>query len=107
MSSTRGANTILDIQVKYDGVAQPLQVVGYDGVPAGSQDGKQQGTLVTQTHALLPPAARVEFIVAPAWQECENRSAHNQQDRRRTGLRQQSATHLCQHPDDRWSERAS
>jgi FtsP/CotA-like multicopper oxidase with cupredoxin domain len=59
------ANTIMDIQVLYDGVAQPLQIVGFDGVPTGSQDGKQQGTIVTQTDALLPPAGRVEFIVAP------------------------------------------
>lgn len=60
-----GANTILDLQVKYDGVAQPLQITGFDGVPTGSQDGKRQGSIVTQTHILLAPAARAEFIVAP------------------------------------------
>jgi FtsP/CotA-like multicopper oxidase with cupredoxin domain len=61
------ANTIMDVQVVYDGVPQPLQVVGFDGVPTGSQDGKQQGTTVTRTDVLLPPAGRVEFIVpAPA-----------------------------------------
>ena len=59
------ANTILDLQVVYDGVAQPMQITGFDGVPSGSQDGKRQGTIVTQTHTLLPPAARVEFILAP------------------------------------------
>jgi FtsP/CotA-like multicopper oxidase with cupredoxin domain len=59
------ANTIMDLRVKYDGVEQPVQVVGYDGVPAGSQDGTQQGTLVTQTRLLVPPASRVEFIVTP------------------------------------------
>ena len=59
------ANTIMDLRVKYDGVDQPLQVVGYDGVPAGSQDGTRQGVIVTQTGALLPPASRVEFIVNP------------------------------------------
>ena len=63
--SNAAANTIMDIQVLYDGVPQPLQIVGFDGVPTGSQDGKQQGTIVTQTSALLPPAGRVEFIVAP------------------------------------------
>ncbi len=57
------ANTIMDIQVVYDGVPQQLQIVGFDGVPTGSQDGKQQGTIVTQTDALLPPAGRVEFMV--------------------------------------------
>ncbi|HTT85321.1 MAG TPA: multicopper oxidase domain-containing protein [Rhizomicrobium sp.] len=58
------ANTIMDVQVLYDGVPQPLQIVGFDGVPTGSQDGKHQGTIVTQTDVLLPPAGRVEFIVA-------------------------------------------
>lgn len=57
------ANTIMDLQVLYDGVAQPLQITGFDGVPTGSQDGKHQGTIVTQTNVLLPPAGRVEFIL--------------------------------------------
>ncbi len=59
------ANTIMDLRLKYDGVVQPLQIVGFDGVPAGSQDGTRQGTIVTQNGALLPPASRVEFIVTP------------------------------------------
>lgn len=59
------ANTIMDIQVLYDGVPQPLKVVGFDGVPTGSQDGTHQGTIVTETNVLLPPAGRVEFIVDP------------------------------------------
>jgi FtsP/CotA-like multicopper oxidase with cupredoxin domain len=59
-----GANTIMDIQVTYDGVAQPLQIVAFDGVPTGSKDGRRQGTIVTQTDILLPPSARAEFIVA-------------------------------------------
>jgi FtsP/CotA-like multicopper oxidase with cupredoxin domain len=58
-----GANTILDLQIVYDKKAQPLQVVGFDGVPTGSQDGKRQGTIVTEKHLLVPPAGRVEFIV--------------------------------------------
>lgn len=57
------ANTIMDIKVLYDRVAQPLQIVALDGVPTGSQDGKHQGVIVTQKDVLLPPAARVEFIV--------------------------------------------
>ena len=61
------ANTIIDLQVSYDGVAQPLQIVAFDGVVAGSQDGSRQGTIVTQHDILLPPAARAEFIiVAPS-----------------------------------------
>ena len=59
-----GANTIMDIQVVYDGVPQPLQIAAFDGVPTGSKDGRQQGTLITQTDILLPPSSRAEFIVA-------------------------------------------
>jgi FtsP/CotA-like multicopper oxidase with cupredoxin domain len=58
------ANTIMDIEVDYDGKPQTLQIVGLDGVPTGSQDGKRQGKIVTQNHILLPPASRVEFILA-------------------------------------------
>lgn len=60
-----GANTILHLQVLYDRVPQPLQIVALDGVPTGSKDGRHQGTIVTQKDALLPPSSRVEFIVAP------------------------------------------
>jgi len=57
------ADTTLDLQVLYDGVPQPLQIVGLDGVPTGSQDGKHQGTIVTQTDIFMTAAARAEFIV--------------------------------------------
>lgn len=57
------ADTILDIQLQYDGTAQPLKIVALDGVPTGSQDGSRHGKIVTKTDILLPPAARAEFIV--------------------------------------------
>jgi FtsP/CotA-like multicopper oxidase with cupredoxin domain len=57
------ADTIIDLQVQYDGKAQALQIVALDGVPTGSQDGTMQGQIVTQTDVLLAPAARAEFIV--------------------------------------------
>jgi FtsP/CotA-like multicopper oxidase with cupredoxin domain len=57
------ANTIIDLQLTYDGKPQPLQIVALDGVPTGSQDGTRQGTIVTQKDILLPPAGRAEFIV--------------------------------------------
>lgn len=59
------ADTILDLQVVYDGVAQPLTIIGLDGVPVGSQDGTGEGRSFTQRDILLAPAARAEFIVAP------------------------------------------
>jgi len=57
------ADTIIDLQVQYDGTPQTLQVVGLDGVPTGSQDGAGQGTIVPMTDILLAPAARAEFIM--------------------------------------------
>jgi FtsP/CotA-like multicopper oxidase with cupredoxin domain len=58
------ADTILDLQVVYDGVAQPLHVVAFDGVPTGSQDGTRRGKIVTQNDILIPPpAGRAEFIL--------------------------------------------
>jgi FtsP/CotA-like multicopper oxidase with cupredoxin domain len=57
------ADTILDLQLQYDGHPQTLQVVALDGVPTGSQDGTRQGTLVPKSHILIPPAGRAEFIV--------------------------------------------
>lgn len=57
------ADTILDLQVHYDGAPQPLRVVGLDGVPTGSQDGTRHGKVVVRTDLLLAPGARAEFIV--------------------------------------------
>jgi FtsP/CotA-like multicopper oxidase with cupredoxin domain len=57
------ADTILDIQVQYDGKPQTLEVVALDGVPTGSRDGAGRGSAVSQTDILLAPAARAEFIV--------------------------------------------
>jgi len=58
------ADTIVNLQLVYDGVAQPLGVVALDGVPTGSQDGTGLGTTITETSILLAPASRAEFIVA-------------------------------------------
>ncbi len=58
------ADTIIDLQLRFDGRAQPLQVVALDGVPTGSQDGERRGQIVTMTHILIPPAGRAEFIVS-------------------------------------------
>ena len=61
------ADTILDLQVLYDGVPQTLQLVGIDAVPVNSQDGTQPGMLIPVTRYRLPVAGRVEFLVqAPA-----------------------------------------
>jgi FtsP/CotA-like multicopper oxidase with cupredoxin domain len=66
------ADTIIDLQLQFDGVAQPLQVVGLDGVPTGSQDGTRQGKSLTRTDILLAPAARAEFIVTGPSEDVKN-----------------------------------
>ena len=57
------ADTIIDLQLQYDQVPQPLTVVALDGVPTGSQDGLRMGQPVVTKDILLPPASRAEFIV--------------------------------------------
>ncbi|MGI9169099.1 MAG: multicopper oxidase family protein [Caulobacteraceae bacterium] len=57
------ADTVMDVELKYDGVPQPLEVVGLDGVPTGSQDGTGQGRAVWRKHILMPTGGRAEFIV--------------------------------------------
>ena len=57
------ADTIIDLQLKYDKQVQTLQLVSLDGVPTGSQDGARKGRIVNRKDILLPPAARAEFIV--------------------------------------------
>jgi FtsP/CotA-like multicopper oxidase with cupredoxin domain len=57
------ADTILNVQYVVNGVAQPVQVVAIDGYPigAGGSAGTPQSESVTTM--LLPPGARVEFVV--------------------------------------------
>jgi len=57
------SDTILDLQVQYDGVTQNLLLVAIDGVAVNSQDGNQPGHPIPITHFRLPPASRVEFVV--------------------------------------------
>lgn len=59
------ADTQLDLEVVYDGVPQPVQVVARDGVPVDSQDGTRRGKIVGATDLLIPTAGRAEFIVSP------------------------------------------
>ena len=57
------ADTIVDLQLQYDGEPQRLGVVAFDGVPTGSQNGTRRGRVINATDILLPPAARAELIV--------------------------------------------
>ena len=58
------ADSILDLQVIYDGKQQTLQIVALDAVPTGSQDGRlHRGRIVRVKHILIPTAGRAEFIV--------------------------------------------
>jgi FtsP/CotA-like multicopper oxidase with cupredoxin domain len=57
------AHTILDLQLTYDGLKRPLEVIALDGVPLGSQDGTRRGKSQKRKHLLIPPAGRGEFII--------------------------------------------
>jgi FtsP/CotA-like multicopper oxidase with cupredoxin domain len=61
--SNSSADTVLDLQVLFDGEPQTVQIVDFDGVPAGSQDGTNTGKLVAARDVLIPTAGRAEFIV--------------------------------------------
>jgi hypothetical protein len=58
------ADSLLDLQVLYDGNPQSLQIVGLDGVPVDSQDGNGRGKIIEATHVLIPTAGRAQFIVS-------------------------------------------
>jgi FtsP/CotA-like multicopper oxidase with cupredoxin domain len=60
--SNSTSDTIIDLQLQFDGVPQPIQVVAIDGVPVNSQDQTPSGGLLAEKHFRLPPASRVEFI---------------------------------------------
>jgi len=57
------ADSLLDLQLRFDGVPQPLQIVALDAVPVDSQDRANEGKSVTTGHLLIPTAGRVEVIV--------------------------------------------
>ncbi len=56
------SDTILDLQLLFDGAPQIFAIVSIDGVPVNSQDGLQPGKPIPATHFALPPAARVEIL---------------------------------------------
>lgn len=69
-----GGDNMLDIEVRVNGVPQPLKIVEMDGVPANSNDAGQFASTLTTLpngapimHYLLPTGNRVGIIVdAPA-----------------------------------------
>jgi len=63
--SNSSADTILDLQLLYDGVPQLFAIVAIDGVAVNSQDGTQpvSGLMAQVNRFRLPPAGRVEILV--------------------------------------------
>jgi FtsP/CotA-like multicopper oxidase with cupredoxin domain len=57
------ADTILQLQLLYNNVLQPIQVVALDGVPVSSLNGTSQAITYNEGSLMLPPAGRVEFII--------------------------------------------
>jgi FtsP/CotA-like multicopper oxidase with cupredoxin domain len=56
------AITYLDLQLLIDNQPQALGVVSLDGVPT-LENGAAEDRILWQSHALVPPAGRIEFIV--------------------------------------------
>ncbi|AXC09436.1 Multicopper oxidase [Acidisarcina polymorpha] len=55
------ADTLLDLEVLVNNVAQPLQIVSVDGVPLTDSSGNP--TTTTVTSYAMSPASRIEFVV--------------------------------------------
>ena len=68
------SDTILNLQLLFDGAPQTFEIVAIDGVPVNSQDGAQPGEPISATNFVLPPAARVEILARAPW----SRSVHAQ-----------------------------
>jgi FtsP/CotA-like multicopper oxidase with cupredoxin domain len=61
------SDTILNLQLLFNGVPQTFRIVAIDGVPVNSQSGTQPGQLIPAANFILPPASRVEILAtAPA-----------------------------------------
>ena len=56
------ADTYIDLKVQFDKNPQFLGVIALDGVPFGYADGSPANHIQWQSHILLPPAGRAEFI---------------------------------------------
>jgi FtsP/CotA-like multicopper oxidase with cupredoxin domain len=56
------SDTILNLQLLFDGAPQIFEIVAIDGVPVNSQDGVEPGKPIPATNFVLPPAARVEIL---------------------------------------------
>ncbi|MBC7661729.1 MAG: multicopper oxidase domain-containing protein [Chitinophagaceae bacterium] len=59
------ADAMFDVQLVYDGVPQPFQVVSLDAVPINSQNATRRGTSITMSNYVMAPGSRIEFIVTP------------------------------------------
>jgi len=57
------AVSILDHQLLYDGVQQPMKIVAMDGVSLGSQNGSGKGQTITTRDLFIPTAGRAEIII--------------------------------------------
>jgi FtsP/CotA-like multicopper oxidase with cupredoxin domain len=56
------ADTYFDLQLQYNSIAQPLELVAMDGVPINT-NGQSQNQTKSVYHILLPPGGRAEFII--------------------------------------------
>ncbi len=59
------SDTIADLELKFDGKPQQVDIVALDGVAVGSQDGTHHGKLLPVSDVYIPPSGRAEFIIPP------------------------------------------
>jgi FtsP/CotA-like multicopper oxidase with cupredoxin domain len=56
------ADTYLDLQIQFDGKRQIMNLVAIDGIPFKYDEENSRDAFISQTHLVLPPAARAEFV---------------------------------------------
>lgn len=57
------ANSYFNLQVRYNGQAQNLNVIARDGISLDQDNGKRKSSVTLLQNILLPPGGRAEFIV--------------------------------------------
>ena len=62
------SDTILDLQLLFDGAPQNFEIVSIDGVPVNSQDGLQPGKPIPATNFVLPRQVAWKFWLGPRGQ---------------------------------------
>jgi hypothetical protein len=82
------ADTIIDLQLQYDGTPQPLEVWLWMAFRPALRTAASRGKSITETDILLAPAARAEFIVTGTFRQASKRNLDDAEYRYGSGRRQ-------------------